>query len=231
MREQDTRYRIRKNTLKSLASCIGYHVSKPLNEKGIALVMVLILSAISLAIMAGLIYMVTSGTQISGIEKRYKTALEAGIASKEVTYQFIGMRDDPGILNINFLFSSNFSTNCRTAKLNTPASTTNWASCGTGGNYTKTTSFSIDPNDPVTYDMSLDLGTSPNPTYRVYSKIVDTVEGNSSGELGLSKGGVVLANTGEITVMNIPYLYTIEIDAENAANPAERAKLSILYQY
>ena len=50
------------------------------NDRGIALVMVLVLSGIALAIMAGLIYMATSGTQVSGLQKRYKTALEGGLA-------------------------------------------------------------------------------------------------------------------------------------------------------
>jgi hypothetical protein len=68
------------------------------------------------------------------------------------------------------------------------------------------------------------------PTYTVFSKIVDTVEGNSGGDEGLLKGGVV-SSSGEIKVMSIPYLYTIEVDAENAANPSERSKYSILYQY
>jgi hypothetical protein len=47
----------------------------------------------------------------------------------------------------------------------------------------------------------------------------------------LLKSGVVSANTGEVTVVSRPYLYTIEVDAENQVNPSERAKLSILYQY
>ncbi len=53
-----------------------------LNNKGIALVMVMILSLISLAIMSGLIYMVTSGTQVSGIEKRYRQRLKPAKAVK-----------------------------------------------------------------------------------------------------------------------------------------------------
>ena len=77
--------------------------------------------------------------------------------------------------------------------------------------------------------MKFDLGTTT--TYRVYAKIVDTVEGNSGGDEGLVKGGVVLSSTGEVSVLSIPYLYTIELDAENPANPYERAKFSIIYQY
>ncbi len=70
-----------------------------------------------------------------------------------------------------------------------------------------------------------------NPTYTVYAKIVDTVEGNSGIDEGLVKTGVVISNSGEVAVVSVPYLYTIEIVAENAANSMERSRLSVLYQY
>jgi len=189
------------------------------NEKGIALVMVLVLSVIALAIMAGLIYMITTGTQISGMQKRYKTALEAGLGGADITYQLIAARGDPNIPLTNFLITASNvgGVDCLTPKLNSP--TSSWpAACSN--------SLTIDPNTQATYDMRFDLG-----SYRAYAKIADTVEGNSGPDSGLIKGGVVAANTGEINVMSMPYLYTIEVDAENPNNSAERAKLSILYQY
>ncbi|MBU4319775.1 MAG: hypothetical protein KJ739_01620 [Nitrospinae bacterium] len=222
---KDTGFRIqdtRKNIMHR-ASCI-VHLD---NEKGIALVMTLVISAIALAIMAGLIYMITAGTQISGIQKRYKTALEAGMGGTEVAYEYIGARGDPGISGINFLFSPLITAACRNLKLN--QSTSNWAigtTCPANSN-----SMAINPADNTTYDWRFELGASPFPTYRVYTKIVDTVEGNSGGDIGLVKGGVVSSGVGEVTVQSKPYLYTIEIDAQDAANPAERAKLSVLYQY
>jgi hypothetical protein len=112
------------------------------------------------------------------------------------------------------------------AKLNTTTSATNWASCA---NFSDANSLTIDPGDTDTYDMSLDLGVGP--TYTVYSKIVDTVEGNSGADLGLVKTGVVSAGTGEVPVVSMPYLYTIEAYSENQNDPSERAQLSILYQY
>jgi hypothetical protein len=190
------------------------------NEKGLALVMILILSTIALAIMAGLLYMLTLGTQISGMEKRYRTAYEAGRGGADVTFQLIGARGDPNIPGINF--NQTASTTCLTDKLN--KSTTDWSS-------TCDNSLSIIPGTTSTYDMFCDLGASPYPTYRVYSKIVDTVEGNSGGDEGLTGKGVVSSGSGEITVVSVPYLYTIELDAENLGNPQERAKLSVLYQY
>lgn len=197
------------------------------NDRGIALVMVLVLSVIALAIMAGLIYMITVGTQLSGIQKRYNTALEAGVGGRDVAYQIIALRmDNPANLEQEFNFINldvTTSQTCLNNKLLLP--TSKWdPSCNKA--------LSIDPNDPNTYDMSFDLGVFP--TYRVYTKIVDTVEGNSGGDEGLVKTGVVLSNTGEVPVMSMPYLYTIEIDSENLSQPVdnrERAKLSILYQY
>ncbi len=196
--------------------------SKIHNEKGIALVMVLILSAIALAIMAGLIYMITAGTQISGMQKRYETAREAGIGGADVTYQFIAARGNPfdATTTSALSFTITVSSTCLTDKLT--KKTASWdASCNS--------SLTITPGTTSTYDMTFQLGVSP--TYTVYSKIVDTVEGNSGGDEGLLKSGVVSSNTGEVTVMSKPYLHTIEVDAQNAANPDERAKYSILYQY
>ena len=198
--------------------------NEKLNEKGIALVMVLILSAIALAIMAALVYMLTSGTQISGMQKRYRTALEAGVGGADVTFQLIAARGDPGIPLNNFIItaSSVGGYNCLTDKLNN--STSAW-------NGVCSTSVVIDPTDPATYDMSFELGTPGFPTYKIHAKIVDTVEGNSGGDFGLTKTAVVATGQGEITPMSIPYLYTVEIDSQNVANPTERAKYSVLYQY
>jgi hypothetical protein len=194
------------------------------NEKGIALVMVLILAAIALAIISGLVYMITAGTQISGVQKHYKTAFDAGMGGVDVTFRLIAERGDPHILGISFIQTA--TDNCLANKLNWTTSAANWSSCAA---YAEATSVTIDPTDPNSYDFQFELGATP--PYTVYSKIVNTVEGNSGGDEGLIGKGVVAAGSGEITVMSIPYLYTLEVDAQNANNPAERAKFSVLYQY
>ena len=231
---QDTRCRIKVKRFKNHGSWILHQTSGPLNQKGIALVMVLILSAIVLAIITGLIYMITASTQMSGMQKRYKTALEAGIGGSDAIFQLISTRGDPfDAATATYLkYLRTTSDVCLTAKLNTTTDATNWGACAA---YAKATSLTINPNDPASYDMQLKLGDplgiNPEKEYIVYSKIVDTVEGNSGGDEGLLKSGVVNANTGEVTVMSVPYLYTIEVHAERSTNPSERAKLSILYQY
>jgi hypothetical protein len=202
------------------------------NERGIALVLVLMLAAISLAIMAALIYMITVSTQVSGIQKRYRTALEAGKGGASVAFQTIAAGADPNLGLTNFSIPSTDvdGTNCFIAKLNTP--TTDWPKDG-GGNDICSTSFNIDPTQPSSYDWSFQLGTTA--AYNVYAKIVDTVNGNSSRTVDaggmLLKSGVVNANSGEVPVKSYPYLYTIEIQAVNSSNTAEKADYSVLYEY
>jgi hypothetical protein len=250
----------------------GIAASMCRDESGIALVMVIVLSAIALAIMAGLIYMITVGTQVTGLEKRYKTAREAGFGGGELVYQILGLRGDAAITNsfisdLNTKLAGSFALDsslqsgcvsncCAAAGITTGASYTgltaklNAATVDDAGN----TNWGVNCNTsesvgPSSYDMKFDLGTDP--TYHVYARIVDTVEGNSSftstgggaGGIrgnqrvggvtgGYNPGGNAGSSAGgEITVMSVPYVYTIEVDAERTSNPPERAKLSILYQY
>lgn len=194
-----------------------------LNQRGIALSIVLILSTIALAITAGLIYMLTSGTQISGMQKRYKTSLEAGVGGSETAFEFIAARGDlTELTGLPYSLSPGISNACRTLKLN--QGTANWnigTTCPANSD-----DVAINSVDTTSYDWTFPFG-----TYTAYSKIVDTVVGNSGANEDLVKGGVVSSGAGEVTVVSMPYLYTIEIDAQNTANPAERAKLSVLYQY
>ena len=53
------------------------------NEKGIALVLVLILALIGLAMVSTLIFMVTQGTTLSGAMRFYRTADEAATGTAE----------------------------------------------------------------------------------------------------------------------------------------------------
>ena len=197
------------------------------SESGIALALVLVISVIALAIMAALIYMLTSGTQISGMQKRYRTAQEAGLGGADITYLMLASRGNPNIPLTGFDMPATDvgGVDCLTEKLNNatfnPDGTLKWdAACSN--------TSSINPADLTTYDMTFQIGAGQS--YTVYSKIVNTVEGNSGGDEGLLKGGVV-SSSGEITVVSVPYLYTLEVDTENTTNRAERSKYSILYQY
>ncbi len=193
------------------------------SERGAALVLILILMGVSLAFTAGLLYLVTSSTRMAGSQKRFETALEAGKGGINATRMMISARGNPNMALANFqLPAQNVGgVDCLTNKLNNPTVSWNGACNSTPA---------ITPGTSTTYDMSFNLGTSPD-QYTVYAKIVDTVEGNSGPATGLVKSGVVLSNSGQITVVQVPYLYTVEILSQNAVNPLERARVSALYQY
>jgi hypothetical protein len=194
------------------------------NEKGVALMVTMVLSAVALAIMSSLIYMLTVGTQVSGGQKRYETSQEAVEGGMGVVFDWIGFHkgvEFPGYIAI----ANKTSDECLEDKL--ILGTPDWdSSCDA--------KLDIDFETNTTYDFSFDLG-SENNKYTVYAKIVNTVEGNSGpGGTNLRKTGVVASNSGEVAVRQISFLYAIEIESRNASNPynmAERARFSLLYRY
>jgi hypothetical protein len=221
------------------------------NEKGFALFMALILSVIMLALTSAVLYMVIEGTQSSGREKRYKTALEASGGGLDISYDLIGTRGETAdllaalsgsapaittpvgckpsvdpICEAWFDYDANYTG--LTTKLRIPTSYgTEGVSCWSGCD----SSLPIDPNNSATYDMSFTLGEAPNPVFDVFVKIVDTTPGNSAAETGLEKMTGIEPSSGEIKVPPINYLYTIEVLSQSADNPEERAKSSVLYAY
>jgi hypothetical protein len=174
------------------------------------MVFVLVLAAISLAMTLAMLLMVSRGSFLSGQQKRFRTAVEAGQGGMEAMFQLISNRG-----NTDALYTMPNPAAVQT-KLAGPIAT--W-----GGLDNAST---INPAVNTSYDMRIDLG-----AYTVYTKIVDTVDGNSGADEGLIKTAVVNAGSGEVTAVSVPYLYTIEVLSQSTTSATERSKLSILYQY
>lgn len=215
------------------------------NEKGIALVMVLVIALIALVMVSALLYMMTQGTTMSGGQKFYRTAEEASYGGMELATGYLANR---GLLNIAAL-GLGFTDNCncvdpyvyndnidritgarsdRCDKLCNP--TANWQNGAAATNAQR----ALD-NLPTSSDFSFVLGVEPA-TFTVFAKIVDTVQGNSdvgglvtSGSLG--GAGVVASTTGMVTPPHNPYLYRLEVQSQATTNVRERARLSILYAF
>ena len=206
------------------------------NEKGIALVMVLMIALIGLAVVAALLYMVTLGTQTSGSHRFFRTADEAALGGSDIAAEFIKSAGLPvaNLLNPGGLYSSlpaclqNKLTSARGTDFLSPQ----WVNCtGTSG-----PDLSLDPikSPDLQFNTSNVVGM---PQYTVFVKIVDTVRGNSSsgglvtggGQLG--GAGVVAATTGLISPPHNPYLYRVEVQAQDANNAREKARYSGLYVY
>lgn len=202
------------------------------NEKGIALVTALLLTLIGLAIILAAVYFVTQGTKGSGFQKRYATALEASnggveIITKEIIPKTIGGTPLSALGNYNNMLSENAPTaaedSCFTVKLTT--ATSSWSTACNVNN------SSLDPT--VSPDMTLTLnGVAPQPNYVVFTKIVDTIPGNTdTSGISLQGSGVVQGSAGIITPQHFPYIYRIEVQGQRQTNPDEKANLSAVYAY
>ncbi len=196
------------------------------DQEGVALLMTLMVAAVALAVMASLMTIMVMGTRISGLNKRFTSALEAGKGGQAVVLEYIGTRGDPDddfMSSINW--SASISNTCLYDKLN--RATEDWDN-------TCDSLMVIDTGDGDTYDFSFDLG-----SYTIYTKIVNTIEGNTGPtetSTSFVTQGVVTAGggggSGSYDVVQVPYLYTMEIDTRRGTTAnSEKARLSVLYQY
>ena len=223
------------------------------NEKGIALVLVLVLALIGLAMVAALIFMVTQGTSLSGAMRFYSTADEAAVGAAELTSEYILNRGEMAILG----FGSGTGCNCGIAADPTVAASytdnidnnTGARSCrcdkicNPTGHYndggstlcadedTGTAGLQISVNPLASADGFLILG-----AYTITYKIVDTVAGNTTSGSVVTPGtlvgqGVVAASGGTYSPPHFPFLYRVEVLARRTSNPREVAQTSMLYAY
>jgi hypothetical protein len=199
------------------------------NQKGVALVTSLMLTLISLTIIMALFYLLELGVKSSGAEKRYRTALEASYGGAEVVlkdvvplvfqgYSSANIHNEFNAAGFDMQFPS--GTKCLQEKLNLP--TSQWSS-----------SCSSTINAKTLPDISFTLqatGASSAP-FTVFTKIVDTMKGNSdTSGLQLEGAGVAEASS-VITPQHFPFVYRVEVQAERSVKATEQANLSVLYAY
>jgi Flp pilus assembly pilin Flp len=200
------------------------------NENGVALVTALMLTLISLGIVMALLLMTTQSTKFSGMNKRYKTALEASYGGTEIftkdIFPFIMKNySSPTLGNdVQTAFGGSTVTKvlsdqkCLQSKLS--MATANWpVGCS------NTPSAKQDP------DISFNLAAVSGNPFVVYSKIVDTVKGNSDvGGLQLEGSGVAQSSS-VLTPQSFPYIYRLEVQGERQNNPTAQANIEVLYAY
>ncbi|UPU37561.1 pilus assembly PilX N-terminal domain-containing protein [Geomonas paludis] len=202
------------------------------NEDGIALVTALMFTLICLGIVAGLMQMLLLETKVSATQKNYRNSIEAAYGGTElITREFIPKLFNNYSSAINPLKLAYGSggmgdiglvTNDASLKTKLSTSTSDWG----------TLSKTIDAKD--TPDLTFLLrGVSSAGNFKVYAKIVDTVQGNSDTTgVDFLDSGVGVAGTGSgISPKHNPALYTFEVRGEKASNPKEKALLSVLYAF
>jgi len=196
------------------------------NNKGIALVTSLMLTLLSLTIILALLHMMGQGANISGASKRYKTSLEAAYGGNEIIVKdvFPMIMQNMSTLTFTGQFTGinmlNPSGNaCLKAKLTLP--TSGWPSGCSG-------TANIKQSPDLSFNL---LGSSGSSSFTVYSKIIDTVKGNSdTSGLELDTHSVA-ETTPYLTPQHLPFVYRVDVQGERTVNSAERAILTVLYAY
>lgn len=214
------------------------------NERGIALMMALILTLVSLAVILAVLYLITQSIQLSASSRRYKSALEASYGGVEAfTREIIPWYIDAvaqntvesrlqlqtNLGNLTPAFPAGApsfaSYTCMSKKL-TLASSQWGTACGANAT-------TIDPTQSPDAVFKL-KGPPLQPNFNVYAKIVASQPGNSdmSGlSDSLSSGNGVAYGAAGVSPMHIPATYRIQALAQRETNPQEKAKLSVLYAY
>lgn len=199
------------------------------NNHGIALVTSLMLTLISLVIVMSLLYVVTRGLTASGQHKKYHTALDASYGGSEIMIKDVlpVIMQNYSAANMASTVQTSFAAvslqfladqNCFQKKITT--ATANWPS-----------SCNNSPDPKKAPDISVTLQSASGNPFIVYSKIVDTIPGNTdTSGLQLEGKGVAEASS-VLTPQSFPYVYRMEIQGERSANATTQANIEVLYAY
>jgi hypothetical protein len=75
-------------------------------------------------------------------------------------------------------------------------------------------------------------GTAAARPFIVYTKIIDTVQGNSNTSGVILEGqGTAESQSGLITAQHFPYTYRMEVQSERQNDATEKANFTVLYAY
>jgi hypothetical protein len=199
-------------------------------EKGVALVIVMAIITISSALIAVIVYFVMKGTDYTALNKRYQTSKEASLGG------------------IDFFTKELIPLTINGTNLSTAVTTFNVIATATVNPVAADACFlaklrSVSSSWPTGCDSTLDAKTLPDirvtlsstggaQPFDVYTKIVDTVVGNTNISGVVLEGmGTAESASGVITSQHFPYMYTILFQGERKNNPAERANFEVLYGY
>lgn len=197
------------------------------NQRGIALVMALVLGLVGMLMITAILYMVGTGTWQGGSKKRYQTALNASYGGMDFFVREIIQRGlsgeslsalggdysgGNGVLTMTPGDVGNFATKLTTVGV------ANW-----------TVGYPVTPPDAtLTFTF-----TSPTPDMTVNSTIMATHLGNSTlSSRNLIGGlGVTATPKGGTGGGYIPFLFLTETQGQSAVSSKEKANLSAIYIY
>jgi len=201
-----------------------------LTKKGAALITVIALVVVTSLIVATVYYFIRRGIEVTGLQKKYQTAREASLGgldvfTKEVLPMAIG---GTNLSDVVASFNTITSAQVQQSATNTCFSdkllktTINWA-----GGCSNTLDAKSSPD--IRFTLS---GIAPATPFVVYTKIIDTVSGNSNTSgITLEGQGTAESQSGIITAQHFPYMYRMELQSERQNDATEKANFTVLYAY
>jgi hypothetical protein len=195
------------------------------NQKGIALVVTLMLLVLGFAVVATLFRLSTQETKLARLEQGYTTELDAAKAGTDLFIQMVefsqGGSTQVGNGPQNLGSASYLNGTCLTVKMSNPTSlwtaAGGWAGCPTQAQ--ATSPFPTDSTNTANYysDTTLSLG-----NYTVYAKLIDTFQTTSPG--GNCPNGTYCPCTKGC------YYYTVLTRAQTLGSN-EHADIQFIYRY
>ncbi len=208
-------------------------------EKGMALVMALIVVSVSAGIFAAVMYFALTGTEVSGLQRKYQSSKEASLGAidvltKDLLPQVLAGANLSAVVTalvkpaavLPSITPAAGGDTCFNWKLTNP--TLDW----TNGGKCAATSSTTDVVGSPDIVFNLKGKSDQVKPYVVSMKIIDTVTGNSDMTgVALDLGsGVVDDASSLIRVQQFPYLYTIVTDAQQQGSTS-RVNIEVLYAY
>ncbi|MDD3024468.1 MAG: hypothetical protein PHE26_11285 [Syntrophomonadaceae bacterium] len=188
----------------------------------------LMLTLICLSIVMAMYYLIGQGVQTSAGQKAYRTANEASYGGADIVLKnvvplvFQGLssasihNEFTGSLNLQFPSGSTCLHDKLTLK------TSKWpTSC----------SQTLDAKTSPDISFTLNAVSATAVPYKVSTKIVDTISGNTDISGLQLEGAGVAESSSVITPQHFPYVYRLEVQAERSVNAKEQASLSVTYAY
>lgn len=201
-----------------------------IEKKGAALITVVALIVVTSVMVAAVYYFIRRGIEVSGLQKKYQTAREASLGGLDVFTKEILPMAITGTTLANVVASFNAITSVQVQQGAADACFSNKLLLSTAS-WTGVCSSTLDAksNPDIRFVVS---GIAPARPFDVYTKIVDTVAGNSSTSgITLEGQGTAESQTGMITAQHFPYMYRMEVQSERQNDATEKANFTILYAY
>jgi Tfp pilus assembly protein PilX len=189
------------------------------NQKGIALIVTLMLLVLGFALVATLLRLSTQETKLAGLEQGYTSALDAAKAGTDLFIEQVQQCEASGNpLPANPPFGGTYLVNGTCLNIKMSQQTSSWTGTAgwSGGCPTQAQAISPFPTDSTTANYYSDA-TLPLGNYTVYLKVIDNYQSGPNPSYPPCQNGC--------------YYYTVLARAQATQGSNEHADIQFVYRF